>query len=123
MRSDVMAAFWEAQKREPNRWERLREIFEKLSMVLEMPSMCLGNADDLLEQLEQRLNEAGQLFPEPDWLAFDATGPEGLEQYCANHMGGMLETLIQVVERLAEERAEERAAGVSGPGGKDGGRE
>ena len=109
MRSDMMAAFWEAQNREPNRWERLRVVFEKLRMVLDMPAMGLGSADDLLEQLEQRLVEAGQLFPEPDWLAVDMSGPEGVERYCANHVGAMLEVLLLAVERLAETRAAEMA--------------
>lgn len=112
MRSDIMATFWEAHNREPNRWERLREVFEKLRMVLDMPSLCLGGADDLLEQLEQRLAEAEQLFPEPDWLSVDQTRPEGLEQYCANHVAALLEILIRTVEMLAEKRAREMAVGT-----------
>lgn len=115
MRSDTMATFWEAQNREPNRWEKLRDVFEKLRMVLDMPSLCLGGPDDLLEQLEQRLTEAGQLFPEPDWLSVDPASPEGLEQYCANHVGALLEILNCTVEVLAEKRAREIALG-SGDG-------
>ncbi|WP_428561307.1 MAG: hypothetical protein ACP59X_18635 [Solidesulfovibrio sp. DCME] len=115
MQSDPMASFWEAQSREPSRWERLREVFEKLRMVLDMPALCLGGADDLLEQLEQRLAEAEQLFPEPDWLSVDTATPEGLEQYCANHVGALLEVLVRAVERLAEKRAEEMAAGPTPP--------
>jgi hypothetical protein len=104
-----MTSFWEAQNREPNRWERLREVFEKLRMVLDMPALGLGGADDLLAQLEERLAEASLLFPEPDWLATDMTSPEGLEQYCGNHMGATLETLSRIVETLVEERARELA--------------
>lgn len=112
MRSDSMATFWEAHNRELNRWERLRDVFEKLRMVLDMPSLCLGGADDLIEQLEQRLAEAEVLFPEPDWLSVDQTSPEGLERYCANHMGALLEVLGRTVELLAEKRAREMAGGA-----------
>lgn len=109
MRSDTKASFGEAFQREQNRWERLRDVFEKLRMILDMPAFCPGGADDLLDQLEQRLAEAAQLFPEPDWLAGAATDPEGLETYCANHVGAMLEILRQTVEQLAEKRAAELA--------------
>jgi hypothetical protein len=117
MQSDPMATFWEAQNREPNRWERLRETFEKLRLVLDMPALCLGGADDLLEQLEQRLLEAGQLFPEPDWLSADTTSPEGIEQYCANHVGVVLEVLSRAVYALDDERARESSCATD-PGGK-----
>ncbi|WP_300163595.1 hypothetical protein [Solidesulfovibrio sp.] len=117
MQSDMMASFWEAQGREPNRWERLRDVFEKLSMVLDMPSLCPGGVDDLLEQLEQRLLEAEQLFPEPDWLSVDTATPEGLETYCANHVGALLGVLIRAVETLSEERAAEAASCLGAGGG------
>jgi len=110
MQSDLMASFWEAQNREPNRWERLREVFEKLRLVLDMPALCLGGVDDLLDQLEQRLGEATLLFPEPDWLSVETTRPEGIEQYCGNHMGAVLEILGRTIEALAEKRARELAS-------------
>ncbi len=118
MQSDIMASFWEAQSREQNRWERLRDVFEKLRMVLEMPEMSLGGPDDLLQQLEQRLAEAEQLFPEPDWLSVETSSPDGLECYCANHVGALLEVLLSCVERLADLRAVEIGTGtgaVRGP--------
>ena len=121
MQSDLMAAFWEAQNREPNRWERLREVFEKLRIVLDMPTLCLGGVDDLLDQLEQRLAEASLLFPEPDWLSVETARPEGIEQYCGNHIGAVLEILGRTVSTLAEERARELAGGpcvVDRDGGK-----
>lgn len=120
MQSDMMASFWEAQSREPNRWERLREISEKLRMVLDMPAMCLGGVDDLLEQMEQRLTEAQQLFPEPDWLADDTTSPEGLEQYCANHVGALLHVFGLAAEVLADKRAREMAACNNPESGQEG---
>ena len=116
MQSDEMASFWEAQGREPDRWERLRDVFEKLRMVLDMPALCPGGSGDLLEQLEQRLLEAEQLFPEPDWLSVDTAAPEGIETYCANHVGAALAILLRAVETLAERRAGELAAGP-GAGG------
>ena len=115
MRSDPMASFWEGQNREPNRWERLRDVFEKLRMVLDMPALCLGGADDVLEQLEQRLAEAAQLFPEPDWLTVDLGRPEGLECYYANHVGALLDVMSRTVEVLAEKRAREMGGGGKGP--------
>jgi uncharacterized membrane protein YccC len=121
MQSDSMASFWEAQSREPNRWERLRDVYEKLRMVLDMPALCLGGVDDLVEQLEQRLAEAEQLFPEPDWLAVDTTSPEGLEQYCANHVGALLGVLASTVEILADKRARELAACSDADQGPDDG--
>ena len=114
MQSDPIGAFWEAQNREQNRWERLREIFEKLRLVLDMPSLCLGGFDDILEQLEQRVGEASFLFPEPDWLRLDTASPEGIELYCANHVGALLDVLGRVVAVLAEERARELADGSCG---------
>lgn len=114
MHADPPAPLWEGQDREPNRWERLRDIYEKLRLVLEMPELGLGGVDDLLEQLEQRLDEATLLFPEPDWLDADRSGPGGQEQYCANHIGAMLEVLARAVERLAQERARELAQGAGG---------
>ncbi|MEA4855065.1 MAG: hypothetical protein AAGU21_12400 [Solidesulfovibrio sp.] len=110
MQPDMMASFWEDQGREPNRWERLRDVSEKLRLVLDMPALCLGGADDVLEQLEQRLTEAEQLFSEPDWLSVDPATPEGLERYCANHVGALLEVLVRTVEMLAEKRAVEMTA-------------
>ncbi|MYL81834.1 hypothetical protein GTA51_01610 [Desulfovibrio aerotolerans] len=114
MHADTLAPLWEGQNREPNRWERLRNVYEKLRLVLDMPGLSLGGVDDLLEQLEQRLSEATLLFPEPDWLDEDVSGPEGLERYCANHMGALLDVLVQAVEQLAEERARELALGTGG---------
>ena len=114
MHADTLAPLWEGQNREPNRWERLRNVYEKLRLVLDMPGLSLGGVDDLLEQLEQRLDEATLLFPEPDWLDEDVSGPEGLERYCANHMGALLDVLVQAVGQLAEERAKELALGTGG---------
>jgi len=112
MQADPMASFWDAEKREPNRWERLRNEFEKLRLLLDMPALCLGGADDLLEQLELRLCEAAQLFPEPDWLAVDTRSPEGMEHYCGNHVGALLDVFLRVVDALAQERARELDADV-----------
>lgn len=112
MHADPLPPLWGGQNRDPNRWERLRDIYEKLRMVLDMPGLCLGGVDDLLEQLEQRLDEATLLFPEPDWLDEDVSGPEGLEQYCANHMGALLDVLVRAVAAVAEERARELAGGA-----------
>ena len=120
MQSDEMASFWEAQGRGPNRWERLRDVFEKLRMVLDMPALCPGGSGDLLEQLEQRLIEAEQLFPEPDWLSADTASPEGIEKYCANHLGAVLAILLHAVETLAEQHARELAASP-GAGGETSG--
>lgn len=111
---DTLGSFWDALAREPNRWERLREIFEKLRIVLTMPALAPRDADDLLEQVMQRLDEARRLFPEPDWLAVDQEHLQGVELFCANHVGGLLEILSQALERLAEERAREIGGG-SGP--------
>ena len=117
MQANALASFWDAFAREPNRWERLREIFEKLSIVLTTPALAPRGADDLLEQLEQRLDEAMELFPQPDWLDADHEHPEGIEQYCANHLGGMLEILSLALERLGEERSREVAGCGAGEGG------
>jgi len=114
MHADSPPPLWEGHNREPNRWERLRDIYEKLRLVLEMPGLGLGGVDDLLEQLEQRLDEATLLFPEPDWLDEDLAGPEGQERHCANHVGALLDVLALAVERLAEERAKELALGTCG---------
>ena len=54
MHADLTAFLGEAPEGEPTRWERLREVFEKLRLVLEMPALGLDGTDDLLEQLEQR---------------------------------------------------------------------
>jgi len=110
MQGDPLASFWDAQNREPNRWERLREIFEKLRLVLDKPALRPRGVDDLLEQVEQRLDEAARLFPQPDWLAVDQERPEGIECYCGNYLGGVLEVLAQALETLAEERAVELEA-------------
>lgn len=107
MQSNPIGAFWEAQNREQNRWERLREVFEKLRLVLDVPTLCVRGVDDILEQLEQRLAEAAQLFPEPDWLNVDTISPDGIEHYCANHVGALLEVLERAIAALAEERARE----------------
>lgn len=114
MHADPLAPLWDGQNREPNRWERLRNVYEKLRLVLEMPGLSLGGVDDLLEQLEQRLDEATLLFPEPDWLDQEVSSPEGLERYCANHVGALLDVLARTVAVLAEERARELALGPGG---------
>lgn len=121
MQANALASFWDAFAREPNRWERLREIFEKLRIVLTSPALAPRGVEDLLDQLEQRLDEARQLFPEPDWLAVDQERPQGIEGFCANHLGGMLEILALAVERLAEERSREIAPGTSGVSDASGG--
>ena len=120
MQADPLAPPWDGQDRESNRWERLRDIYEKLRFVLDMPALSLGGVDDLLEQLEQRLDEATLLFPEPDWLDEDVSGPEGLERYCGNHMGAFVDVLLRVVGRLAEERARELADGTGCGNARDG---
>lgn len=120
MQANALASFWDAFAREPSRWERLQEIFEKLRIVLTSPALAPRGPDDLLEQLEQRLEEARQLFPEPDWLAVDQEHPEGIEGYCANHLGGMLEILSLALERLAEERSREIGPGLPGGPGPEG---
>lgn len=107
MQADPLASFWDALGREQNRWERLRDVFEKLRMVLEIPSLKPQGVDDLLEQMQQRLDEATRLFPQPDWLAVDQEHPEGIECYCGNYLGAMLDVLSLAVERLSEERARE----------------
>ncbi len=117
MQSDPMALFGEAQSRVPHRWERLRDVFEKLRMVLDRPALCPGGVDDLLQQLEQRLAEASNLFPDPDWFGVDTATSDGLERYCGNHLGAALDILGRVVEALAEERARE----LAGPCPRDGG--
>jgi hypothetical protein len=114
MQADPLSPAWDGKNREPSRWERLRDIYEKLRLVLDMPSLSLGGVDDLLEQLEQRLDEAALIFPEPDWLSEDLSGAEGMERYCGNHVGALLEALAQAVSRLAEERARELADGTCG---------
>jgi len=117
MQADPLASFWEANSCEPNRWDRLRDIFEKLRIVLEVPGMCPGGADDLLEQLELRLDEAAALFPESDWLLAGLDGPEAVERYCGNHVGMMLGVLAGVAEALARQRAREPAAADRGESG------
>ncbi len=112
MQADSLASFWDAFQREHNRWEKLRDVFEKLRMVLETPGLGVRGVDDLLEQLELRLAEASQLFPEPDWLAVDAGRPEGIECYCANHVGALLEIMAQALEILAEARCREGSGAV-----------
>ncbi|MHC1789998.1 hypothetical protein [Solidesulfovibrio sp.] len=112
MHADPLPPLWGGQNRDPNRWERLRDIYEKLRMVLDMPGLCPGGVDDLLEQLEQRLEEATLLFPEPDWLDEDLSGPGDREQYYANHMGALLDVLVLAVAAVAEERAREAACGA-----------
>jgi hypothetical protein len=114
MHADPLASFWDAFASEHNRWERLREIFEKLRIVLTTPSLAPLGVDDLLEQMEHRLDEASRLFPEPNWLAVSQNRPEGIECYCANHLGAMLEVLTQSLVRLAEERTRELAPGFPG---------
>jgi len=114
MQADPLSPTWDGKNHESNRWERLRDIYEKLRLVLDMPGMRLGGVEDLLEQLEQRLDEATLVFPEPDWLDEDVSGPTGMERYCANHMGALLEVLSQAVALLAEERARELADGTCG---------
>ncbi|OLN24785.1 hypothetical protein DVDV_3915 [Desulfovibrio sp. DV] len=120
MQADPLAPPWDGQDRESNRWERLRDIYEKLRLVLDMPALSLGGVDDLLEQLELRLDEANLLFPEPDWLDEDVSGPSGMERYCGNHMGAFVDVLLRVVGRLAEERARELADGTCGIKAGDG---
>lgn len=120
MQADPLAPVWDGQNRESNRWERLRDIYEKLRLVLDMPALGLGGIDDLLEQLEDRLDEATLLFPEPDWLDGDVSGPEGMEHYCGNHLGAFVEVLLQAVGRLAEERARELVGGADGTEAGDG---
>ena len=116
MEADALASFWDAFTREPNRWERLREIFEKLQIVLTTPALEPRGVEDLLDQLEQRVDEARLFFPQPDWLAAQyQEQPEGIEAYCANELGGVLEILSLALERLAEERC--RELGSDGPGG------
>ena len=115
MQGDSLVAGWDGQHREPDRWDRLRDIVERLRLVLDVPGLGPVGVDDLIEQLEARLDEAGALFPEPDWLA-DAggDGPEGVERGCANHLGALLAVLSQAVAVLAEQRARELAAGPCG---------
>jgi hypothetical protein len=117
MHANALASFWDAFAREPNRWERLQEIFEKLQIVLSTPSLAPRGMDDLLEQMEQRLDEARKLFPEPDWLAVDQEQPQGIECYCANHLGALLDIVSQALERLAEERAREIEPEIVAGGG------
>jgi|GEM_PF-1863252 len=117
MQGDPLASFWDAQHRESNRWERLREIFEKLRLILDKPSLRPHGTDDLLEQLQQRLDEAARLFPQPDWLAVDQERPEDIERYFGNYVGGMLEALALAMETLAEDRALELETVVPGPDG------
>lgn len=117
MQGDPLASFWDAQNREANRWERLREIFEKLRLVIDKPSLRPHGVDAMLEQLQQRLDEAARLFPEPDWLAVDQERVEGVECYCGNYVGGMLEILGQALETLAEARIQEVDAADQDPGG------
>ena len=118
MQADPLVSFWDAFGREQNRWERLRDVFEKLRMVLEIPALRPQSGDDLLEQVQQRLDEATRLFPQPDWLAVDQERPEGIECYCGNHLGALLDVLSLAMERLAEERARECLA--EGRGASDG---
>ena len=117
MQGDSLSSFWDAQNREPNRWERLRDIFEKLHLVLSKPSLNPRGLDDLLEQVAQRLDEAARLFPQPDWLTVDQGRPEGIETYCGNYVGGMLEILTQAMDALAEERGRELDTGLDGTDG------
>ncbi len=115
MQGDPLAPSWDGQHREPDRWDRLRDIYEKLRLVLDMPGLAPTGVDDLVEQLEQRLDEAGALFPEPDWLCDgQADGAEAAERTCANHMGALLEILSRAVAALAEQRARELASGQGG---------
>ncbi|KHK02306.1 hypothetical protein [Desulfovibrio sp. TomC] len=120
MQADPLAPTWDGQSRESNRWERLRDIYEKLRLVLDMPALGLGGIDDLLEQLEQRLDEASLLFPEPDWLDTGVSGSDGMEHYCGNHLGAFVEVLLRAVGRLAEERARELADAAGGAKAGDG---
>ncbi len=115
MQGDPLAPSWDGQHREPDRWDRLRDIYEKLRLVLDVPGLRPTGVDDLIEQLEQRLDEAGALFPEPDWLGDgQADGPETAERSCANHVGALLEILSRAVAALAEQRARELASGQCG---------
>ena len=113
MQADPLSPAWDGQQRDPDQWDRLRDIYERLRLVLDMPALGPTGVDDLIEQLEQRLDEASALFPEPDWLGNGPeTGPEAVEQTCANHLGALLDVLSRAVALLAEERARELASGT-----------
>ena len=50
MQGDPLAPGWDGQPREPDRWDRLRDIYEKLRLVLDMPGLAPTGVDDLIEQ-------------------------------------------------------------------------
>lgn len=95
-------AFRESLTDENGRWERLHALMQKLRMVLENPKMRSSGESDILEQVEARLNEAAQLFPDPVWLDLDQENPAGAERWFANHMGETLGTILRALELLQE---------------------
>lgn len=106
-----------------HRWERLREVFEKLRIYLENPRLRCQGAADLVEQLETRLSEAARLFPEPDWMGLaEGHGDAGREANRAGVVGASITVLLLAVEALREElrhdaRGEDGHVPPSGDGG------
>ncbi len=107
MQADPLTPFWDDDALGPNRWDRLREIFEKLRLVADAPVMRPGGVDGLLDQLEMRLAEAAELFPEEDWLLVGGEGGDAVERQCGSHVGALLGVLLGVMAALDRERAGE----------------
>ena len=107
MQADPLAFYGDDDARGPNRWDRLREIFEKLRLVADAPAMRPGGVAGLIEQLEMRLTEAAELFPEEDWLLVGGEGGDAVERQCGSHVGALLGVLLGVMDALDRERARE----------------
>ncbi len=95
--------FREAVADENGRWERLHGVMRKLRMALENPGMRGAGEAGVLDQIEARLMEAAQLFPEPDWLDQELDDPARAERWFANHVGETVSVFLRAVELLREE--------------------